>query len=1217
MNRETFERNVAFITEHKDKHRLLQKGTNFISFGNNAIRLLGWSTDALCEYLSLCKNDKNSKKKITMEILVPDSGIPAKRRVGDIVSKKNVFVSSEGAVFEGDKIAFCTKEGLYIDVDQFLYLEEHGSLNQNQFFGAAERNDNGVASAWKYQLRRAAEARKDKGVQILYLTVGAIDWQTEFVQKGGKKRARSPLFLAPAREEAGKGNPKFSLSSTSFLQNATLARLIRDEYEVEIYRDLPLEIPFEKLSEAMKQVEANLAESKALKLYQNDLHVCLLDSTNEMICQAVERRIEQIASCPLISVFSGAEKYEPKTVDAGFPTVYPWAADDTQRELIRRAAAGESVNGRAGPGAGKSQSCCNVIVNAVLRGKRVCVISEKAAALEVIYNYMAKRRLDGYCLMIDEKVGVKSVVSQIKRSIAASPVYVEPEGAKAALAGYREACVGFENFNRIYENDPSLGTSLYSVIGEAMAKEDLLCGEWIRVKPEDYQTVCRKLRELQTQQIDTLEESEWKEYLQSNSTGDAEEDELLDEAIGEMSRLGFDLRGFVLAKNPDKALIAAWAISQIARKIATQKLEELSLDRFGNRRLRVLYRKLLESASALEAVSAAFVRQEFGRMVKNAAAGSEFVELLDRLGTARISLQDFFGTYGGELLKLCPVLMGTPSALAPYEKLNAFDLLIIDESSQLPFTHVLPFLTGNRQLVAFGDPMQLDVTGFFTRTDLYRQKGGEEFDLASTDKSILHVVQGKLPGCQLQYHYRSKTEHLITVSNLRCYEGLLNIAPDCYFGKDNLPEELGSELVLVPNLEFAKSGAILSEARELVDRVIEVRKASPGKSIGIITFNEIQQSAINDEIDRRIDEEFSLYDLLNLQGDKLFLRTLENAQGKEADVVFISVGRFTRKKDGGVRRQISILNQDGAENRLNVLFTRAKEKIVVLISFDYRELRGAEKGIGRLYEYLRYIDTGECDGSLASFGKEVDRYNEILREKVASIAPGYQVIGRVGHADLTVDAALVKEGSRRFAAGLLFPGKVFSPNSICTKVSVLERAGWKLLPLSPVTCFTRPESFSDQLKKDLEEGVSFSQPCKESYLTENRPPELLSLEDFSDGISQKWNLTKEEFLAVDYLAAYAEALEPEVLAADFRTAEELDKAGNLQAKFKRCLFSMDTFVKKNRLDDLRQFMEQFYKRDPIACYLLAQLLRLRGDPVDAERVQKLLAEARRIGVKVE
>ncbi len=1206
-----FDKNLQFVLNHKEKTRSRQRITDFVSLSGNAIELSGCNTKSICDFVN-----SGSKKPFQLVILNTQK---SERTPGEIVSSKTIFTSSEGIIFEDGKILFSTDNGLYVSIDEYNYLQSNGELNGNEFFAKSVNKDKDVLSLWKYQIRRSSEARKDKGINIMYLTIGSIQWlMKDAKDKNKKSMVTSPLFLCPIKEDFNsKEVPRFTIIQPRLNVNSTLARVIKEEFSIDLFEGISSNISFSDLEDKIDLIEKKLDAVREIKFQKNRIHICLLDSSNEMICQAVERRLDNIVACPLISVFSGAETYLQKYDNQIRSSIYPLPADDTQIEVIQKIIAGESLNVTASPGSGKSVTAVNAAVNLLINKKSVCIMSEKAAANEVVLNYFKKIGLETFCLPIDNRTTVKSVISRIKVSISKVNVYVDTDEAKAVIESYKEVENELKKFNKIYDNIPELGTNLYSLIGEAIVYNDYKCEDYFNISTSKYQKLKRKVKELQSQYIDTISITEWNSYLESGSTGDDEQDEMLDEAICELEKMGIDIINLVKNIDIEKSRVAQVVVSQLARLIANFYIDEYDLKSFGNKKLKMLYKKLLEMSNAMREVSISFVKQELCQIIKEAMNNNKFVELLDRLATSRISLQDFFHKYGSEIIKFCPIIIGTPCALVQYDSLNVFDAIIVDESSQMPFTNILPFLMNQRQLIVFGDPQQLSITDFYLSSRDYEKKDGEEFDLSETDKSLLHVVQSKLPSCQLLYHYRSKTEHLITISNHYCYDGLLNVAPDYYFGRENLPEELGCELVELNNVEISQKGANLTEAREIVNRVIEIRKNHPDKTVGIITLNEVQQSGINDVIDEFVDKDSSLAELLYLNGEKLFLRTLENAQGKEADVIFISIGHYRRNSNGSINKQISILNKEGYSNRLNVLFTRAREKVVVTISFSYKELKNSDKGVFRLYEYLRYIDTGEYEDMVNSNSDVIDKYNEILVSKISELLHNHDVYGRVGNRDLTVDVGLVRSNDKHYDIGLLFPNKALSANTICTKVAVLERAGWNILPLSPITCFTKPDKFSSQLSKELEEKMKFNSKCLTNYATENKPSVLFTLDDLEvKPECLESAITIKEFLDVNYILAYENVFPKEIREADDKNIIKQVKAGNNLAKIKLYLLKLKQFVEENRLNDLLNNVVELYKKESVVSYLYAQLLRVRANPQDANLINKLLQEAKECGIKI-
>ena len=217
---------------------------------------------------------------------------------------------------------------------------------------------------------------------------------------------------------------------------------------------------------------------------------------------------------------------------------------------------------------------------------------------------------------------------------------------------------------------------------------------------------------------------------------------------------------------------------------------------------------------------------------------------------------------------------------------------------------------------------------------------------------------------------------------------------------------------------------------------------------------------------------------------------------------------------------------------------------------------------------------------------------------------------------MTVDVGLVKQGEGHYDLGLLMPNKALTPNTICTKVSVLERAGWNVLPLSPVTCFTKPETFSAQLSKDIGEKVRYSITCTQSYVTDFRPDILFSIDDFKTEPMLESRITVDELVDSNFESAYAGVWKSEIKSADDRQLIKLVKAGNSQAKLKLYVMKLTQFAVEDRLGDLLLKVEELYDTEQLCCYLYAQLLRHRGRCEDEVLINKLLTEARNLDIKI-
>jgi hypothetical protein len=295
-----------------------------------------------------------------------------------------------------------------------------------------------------------------------------------------------------------------------------------------------------------------------------------------------------------------------------------------------------------------------------------------------------------------------------------------------------------------------------------------------------------------------------------------------------------------------------------------------------------------------------------------------------------------------ELFNVMPCWMVSPeaaSAIFPMSEL--FDLVIFDEASQCFSERGIPAMYRGRQIVVAGDDMQLKPNELYQTR--WEEEGADHPDLEVD--SLLDLAKRYLPTVHLQGHYRSQSLELIDFSNKHFYEGRLQLLPDRNIL--NLQQ---------PGIEYQQVEGVWDnninevEARAVVERVLSVLTADPGKHIGVVTFNSPQQNLILDLLEERFAAEGQPLPAT------LFVKNIENVQGDEKDIIIFSVGYAPDKKKK-MNMQFGSLNMVGGENRLNVAVTRAREKIILICSIQPEQLRTDDlknEGPKLLKKYLEY-----------------------------------------------------------------------------------------------------------------------------------------------------------------------------------------------------------------------------------------------------------------------
>src|SRR5205814_10126544 len=97
-------------------------------------------------------------------------------------------------------------------------------------------------------------------------------------------------------------------------------------------------------------------------------------------------------------------------------------ADGSQRLCLEAAARGESFVLIGPPGTGKSQTIANLIADRLAHGQRVLFVSDKMAALEVVYERLRHVGLGDYCLELhSHKANKREVVAELARCLSERP----------------------------------------------------------------------------------------------------------------------------------------------------------------------------------------------------------------------------------------------------------------------------------------------------------------------------------------------------------------------------------------------------------------------------------------------------------------------------------------------------------------------------------------------------------------------------------------------------------------------------------------------------------------------------------------------------------------------------------------------------------------------------------------------------------------------------
>lgn len=519
-----------------------------------------------------------------------------------------------------------------------------------------------------------------------------------------------------------------------------------------------------------------------------------------------------------------------------------------------------------------------------------------------------------------------------------------------------------------------------------------------------------------------------------------------------------------------------------------------ALRRFGtadHERLIERFRELDRCAIATAAARIRAVqlsRSEQTRLVSgDAPTSSESGTLLREVNKKRrhLPLRKLFSAIPNLLPRLKPCLMMSPLAVSTYLDTPDihFDLVIFDEASQVRPHDAICAIYRGRQLIVAGDQKQLPPTSFFDRMLADEGMTAEE---AEGDGGGLEDYESVLDVCctlglprrRLRWHYRSRREGLIAFANHFIYSNELVTFPSVHDTQGN--PAVSFEYVTNGRWKAGASGGFNAvEARHTAELVLAHFRQHPDRSLGVIAFSQRQQMRVLDELEqlRRAHPDLEAF-FSEERDEPFFVKNLENVQGDERDVIFLSIG-YGPDETGQVAHRF--LTRQGDERRLNVAVTRARWRMVVVSSMRAHDIdlsRTGAVGVKLLRAYLDYAERGTVAlrEALTGVGErhfespfEQEVYEELTRS-------GLTVHPQVGCSRFYIDLAVVDpRAPGRYLLGVECDGRTYHSSATARdrdrlRQEVLEGLGWRICRIWSTDWLRDPEGQVRRVQEALEEG---------------------------------------------------------------------------------------------------------------------------------------------------
>ena len=440
---------------------------------------------------------------------------------------------------------------------------------------------------------------------------------------------------------------------------------------------------------------------------------------------------------------------------------------------------------------------------------------------------------------------------------------------------------------------------------------------------------------------------------------------------------------------------------------------------------------------------------------------------------------------GGALQSLKPCFMMSPLSVSQYLEPNAisFDVLVIDEASQLRPEEALGVIARADQVVIVGDPKQLPPTSFF---QIVKEQHDEDETILDESESILDsCIELYNPVRRLKWHYRSQHESLIDFSNRHFYDQDLMIFPSPMSIKGDL---LGVKYTYVEDGRYQGGATYRHNRREaevVIEHIIQQMEHFPKRSLGVGTFNSSQKELLQDMIDREEKRSPIVREYIerwSQSGEPFFVKNLESLQGDERDVIFISTTYGADIDHGRVMQRFGPINQEGGWRRLNVLITRAKQKMHIFSSLKSSDISisiDSSRGVKSLKEFLKFLERGAVAPKREEAEKPIESlFSHAIGRLLSS--RGVRTRSHVGVSGYYIDLVVLAEDSDDAILAIECDGENYYASKSASdrdrlKGEVLRRLGWRVHKIWSVDWYKNREDEVERLFDVISQAREYNQ----------------------------------------------------------------------------------------------------------------------------------------------
>lgn len=358
--------------------------------------------------------------------------------------------------------------------------------------------------------RSARTTLQEGGANTLFLALGFLNWTRD--DRAGKK-CKAPLILIPVSLQRKSARSGFTvcLHEDEPRFNPTLVEMLRQDFQLNLGvldGDLPRDDAGLDVALIWRTVSHAVRDIKGWEV-SNDVVLASFSFAKYLMWVDLAQRTDQLRQNQVVHHLIDTPR-DPYPSTSAFPlarqldqefspdkTFCPLPADSSQLSAVMAGARGKDFVLIGPPGTGKSQTIANMIAQCLAEGKRVLFVSEKIAALDVVYRRLREVGLGEFCLELHSNKARKlDVIAQLQKAWETQGE-VDPETWRAQAMKLKRLRDELNEYVGRLHHRYGNGLSIYKAIGVVVDGEDVpkLELSWSVVNAHD-QAQLEALREL-------------------------------------------------------------------------------------------------------------------------------------------------------------------------------------------------------------------------------------------------------------------------------------------------------------------------------------------------------------------------------------------------------------------------------------------------------------------------------------------------------------------------------------------------------------------------------------------------------------------------------------------------------------------------------------------------------------------------------------------------